>query len=118
MPVRPDLRRNECQISDEKNAKSQTIRLRSCKIGLRSCVLSKIRLRSCETAIIHNSRNPDGGLHCHASSRSALRNQGLEVRHTHAATSALFTYSSSAGMTKPAGRTPSPPYPASTSAKE
>eukprot|EP00962_Isochrysis_galbana_P015136 scaffold4348_cov135-Isochrysis_galbana.AAC.1 len=49
MPVTPDLRRNERQISDEKNAKSQSqsIRLRSCTIGLRSCVLSKIRLRSC-----------------------------------------------------------------------
>eukprot|EP00962_Isochrysis_galbana_P026179 scaffold8106_cov107-Isochrysis_galbana.AAC.5 len=47
MPVTPDLRRNERQISDEKNAKSQSIRLRSCTIGLRSCVWSKIRLRSC-----------------------------------------------------------------------
>eukprot|EP00962_Isochrysis_galbana_P029691 scaffold9546_cov98-Isochrysis_galbana.AAC.1 len=48
MPVTPDLRRNERQISDEKNAKSQSIRLRSCTIiGLRSCVLSKVRLRSC-----------------------------------------------------------------------
>eukprot|EP00962_Isochrysis_galbana_P009082 scaffold2525_cov94-Isochrysis_galbana.AAC.3 len=34
MPVRPDLRRNERQSSDEKNAKSQSIPLRSCKIGL------------------------------------------------------------------------------------
>eukprot|EP00962_Isochrysis_galbana_P002981 scaffold830_cov112-Isochrysis_galbana.AAC.13 len=41
----PNLRRR-------KNAKSQSIRLRSCKIGLRSCVLSKIRLRSCETAFL------------------------------------------------------------------
>eukprot|EP00962_Isochrysis_galbana_P040425 scaffold14629_cov116-Isochrysis_galbana.AAC.6 len=55
MPVRPNLRRNERQISDGKNAKSQSIRLRFCKIGLRSCVLSKIRLRSCETAFFNSS---------------------------------------------------------------
>eukprot|EP00962_Isochrysis_galbana_P011164 scaffold3130_cov108-Isochrysis_galbana.AAC.3 len=38
MPVRPKLRRNERQISDEKNAKSQSIHLRFCKIGLRDLV--------------------------------------------------------------------------------